>query len=415
MKDPIRLLLIEDSVEIREIIIDHLSELYSNCKIDVIESFDGLEIHYKPGYYDIVICDFKLKDYKGIDVLFYIREKDFNLPFIFVSDTFWGDELIDILALNGASDYVMKDNLKQLKFVVRREIGRSRRINQTNQQLEKSEFRFRSLVQSINGIVREVDLKTLENIYVSPQTLSILGYPSSDWFKNKYFWRDHIHPDDREESITKLKKAIKEGGNHTLEYRMIRSGGDIVWIRDLISIRVEDGEPVSVDGLMINISEEKYIENQRDLALLSEKRRMKEQKCLWNITSLDEQEFSIPQLIQRSMMHLPIGFRYPTIIAASVRYGEEEYQTGNYEESSVSLVTKNDKIRNGPLSIEVVYLDESKFKDAEPFLKDERHLLDTILDILSIKIVKKLSTDDLKKHEQLLINTYELAQLGRLL
>lgn len=348
--------------------------------------------------------------------MFYIREREMNIPFVFVSDSKWEDDMIDNLVLNGVSDYVLKDNLKRLEFIVRREVGRRRHDGITESRLRKNEFRFSSLVQSINGIVREIDIKTHENLYVSPQTLDILGFPASEWLQNKNFWHKQIHPNDQKHTIASFKKAIQKGGNHTLEYRIINAKGDIVWIRDLLSIREENGNPVCLDGLMIDISEEKYIENQRDLALESEKRRMKEQKCLWNITNLDEQNFSIPQLLQRSLMHLPIGFQHPGITAACINFGDEQYQSSNYEESTIFLKSENIKIRNGPLSLEVVYLDESRFENSEEaFQKEERHLLDTILDILSIKLVKKLSYADLKKNEQILINTYELAQLGRMI
>lgn len=115
-------------------------------------------------------------------------------------------------------------------------------------------------------------------------------------------------------------------------------------------------------------------------------------------------------------MHQPIGFKYPKLIPAKIQYGGEEYATSNYEESDTSNSSQNLKLRDDGLSIKVVYQDESPFQDGEPpFLSDEKHLLETIIDILAVKIAKKRSTDDLKKHKQLLINTYELAQLGRMI
>lgn len=416
MDDLVRILLIGDESAERYRISAQLKQLYPKCKVHVTDRFRSLEEYYKLSDFDVVICDFNLSDYNGVEVLFYVRERELHLPFIFISDTVWEDEMIDTLILNGASDYVSTDNLKQLEFVVKREINRYRHSVNTKYKLQASEYRFRSLVQSINGIVREIDLDTLKNVYVSPQSFKILGYPASDWLENRHFWLEQIHPKDRNGIISKVNEAINEGGHHTLEYRMISSQGDIVWIRDLLSIREENGVPVSLDGLMIDITKEKEIEHQRDLALESEKRRTKEQKCLWNVTNLDEQNFTIPQLLQRSLMHIPIGFQYPKLVGVRIQYGDEEYVTSNFEETEISITSQNLKLRSEQLSIQIVYLDDSPFqKGASPFLKDEEHLLDTIIDILAIKIAKKQSTDDLKKHEQLLINTYELAQLGRMI
>lgn len=416
MNEKVQVLLIGEDSKERDNITKQLYQIFTKCNVIAIESFESLRDYYILSDFDIIICDFNLTDHSGVEVLFYVRERELQLPFIFISDTVWEDEMIDTLVLNGASDYVSIDNLKQLEFVVRREVNRYKHTCNTKLQLQASEYRFRSLVQSINGIVREIDLESLKNIYVSPQSMNILGYPASDWLEDRHFWLRQIHPKDRNEIITAVNEAIYQGGNHTLEYRMINSKGDIVWVRDMLSIRQENGVPVSLDGLMIDITKEKQVEYQRDQALKSDKRRMKEQKCLWNITNLNEQEFSIPQLLHRSMMHLPIGFQYPKSIAAKIQYGDEEYVTSNYEESEISLRAKNLQLRGGGLSIEVVYLDDSLFENGEPpFLNDEKHLLETIIDILAVKIAKKRSTDDLKKHEQLLINTYELAQLGRMI
>lgn len=416
MNDLVRILLIGDESAERYKISAQLNQLYPKCKVHVTDRFRSLKEYYKLSDFDIVICDFNLSDYNGVEVLFYVRERELHLPFIFISDMVWEDDMIDTLILNGASDYVSKDNLKQFEFVVKREVNRYRHTVNTKHKLQASEYRFRSLVQSINGIVREIDLDTLKNIYVSPQSLNILGYPASDWLENRHFWIEQIHPKDRNRIISAVNEAIKKGGHHTLEYRMISSEGDIVWIQDLLSIREENGVPVSLDGLMIDITKEKEIEYERDLAMENENRRLKEQKCLWNITNLDEQYFTIPQLLQRAMMHIPIGFQYPKLVAVRIQYGDEEYVSSNYEETEISYTAQNFKLRNEGLSIQVVYLDNSPFQNGRtPFLKDEKHLLDTIIDIMAVKIAKKRSTDDLKKHEQLLINTYELAQLGRMI
>lgn len=79
--------------------------------------------------------------------------------------------MIDTPVLNGASDYVSTDNLKQLEFVVRREVNRYRHVCNTKLQFQASEYRFRSIVQSFNGIVREIDLETLKNVCGISQTL----------------------------------------------------------------------------------------------------------------------------------------------------------------------------------------------------------------------------------------------------
>lgn len=211
MSQTVRILLIGDDSTEREKISDILQKLYSNGRVDLIDSFKSLKDYQNLNDFDIIICDFNLSDYNGIEVLFYVRERELQLPFIFISDTVWEDSTIDTLVLNGASDYVSTDNLKELEFVVRREINRYNHVRNTKLKLQATEYRFRSLVQSINGIVREIDLKTLKNVYVSPQSMNILGYPASDWLENRHFWLEQIHPKDRNGLISKVNEMIIKG------------------------------------------------------------------------------------------------------------------------------------------------------------------------------------------------------------
>lgn len=246
MSYTIRILLIGDEGVLRKKISDQLKQIYSKSKVEEVDTFNSLKEYYNLSDFDIIICDFNFSDYNGIEILFYVRERELQLPFIFISDGGWEEATIDTLVLNGASDYISTDHLKELEFVVRREINRYHHVRNTNLKLKASEHRFRSMVQSINGIVREIDLETLKNIYVSPQSMKILGYPASDWLENRHFWLEQIHPKDRNGIISKVNKMINDGGNHTLEYRMISSEGDIVWIRDLLSIFVRKMEFRSV-------------------------------------------------------------------------------------------------------------------------------------------------------------------------
>jgi PAS domain S-box-containing protein len=118
---------------------------------------------------------------------------------------------------------------------------------------------FQSLVQSIDGIVWEVDLATSQFTYVSPQAERILGYPLEHW-KELRFWEDHIHPDDQDYAITYCQEKSREGKSHDFEYRMIAADGRIVWIHDRVTVVMQDHEPVLLRGLMVDITEQKNIE-----------------------------------------------------------------------------------------------------------------------------------------------------------
>ena len=56
---------------------------------------------------------------------------------------------------------------------------------------------FSALIESVRGIVWEVDPETGRFRFVSQQAERLLGYPVKRWLEEPDFWPDHMHPDDR--------------------------------------------------------------------------------------------------------------------------------------------------------------------------------------------------------------------------
>ncbi|MBA3737081.1 MAG: PAS domain-containing protein [Actinobacteria bacterium] len=128
--------------------------------------------------------------------------------------------------------------------------------------LQELERRYRSLVEQLPAVTyMDTADEEMTSIYVSPQVETILGL-SADAFVTDGAWSAHLHPDDREQAVQSLRDAIRAGDPFTLEYRMIRPDGSIVWIRDRGSVVMnEAGDPEYVQGLYEDISEQKRLES----------------------------------------------------------------------------------------------------------------------------------------------------------
>jgi diguanylate cyclase len=120
--------------------------------------------------------------------------------------------------------------------------------------IEKSQARYKSLIDTIDGIVWEYDLEAKTSTFISKKIESLLGYSVEEYSENPTFWEDHIHPDDRELAIALSAKVNKNYNNHIYEYRMVTKSGEIIWIRDIMNYVFEDGKPVVSRGIMIDIT-----------------------------------------------------------------------------------------------------------------------------------------------------------------
>jgi PAS domain S-box-containing protein len=120
------------------------------------------------------------------------------------------------------------------------------------QSLSKKRLEF--IAKTINGILWEADAETFAFTYVSPQSNDILGYSPEDWYENHSFWKEHIHPEDRDQTVAFCHRKTKVNEDHEFEYRMIDAEGDIVWLKDLVTVQQKKGGSKVLTGLMIDIT-----------------------------------------------------------------------------------------------------------------------------------------------------------------
>ena len=135
--------------------------------------------------------------------------------------------------------------------------------------LKESEERFRKLAEKVRVIPWEADATTGQFTYVGPQTIEILGYPVSDWYTDD-FWSEHIHSEDREWAIKYCQECSAFLDNYEFEYRMLAADGRVIWLYDIVNVvRTEDESP-RLRGFMIDITQRKRLEEEREQLLAGE-------------------------------------------------------------------------------------------------------------------------------------------------
>ncbi len=141
--------------------------------------------------------------------------------------------------------------------------ARSEELERANQALDQSQQKYMDLLDTVEGIVWEADARTFAFSFVSRQAERLLGYPVSAWVGDPSFWVNHIHPEDRTwvprhcADLSRDKKALE------FEYRMIAADGRVVWLKDMVSVLLENGKPAVLRGLMVDITGRKAAEMER--------------------------------------------------------------------------------------------------------------------------------------------------------
>ncbi len=140
-------------------------------------------------------------------------------------------------------------------------------IKRAEEELRRSEERYRALVESIKDIIYAIDSEG-RITYVSPVISEAAGYQPGELVGRSYF--DLVHPDDRAQ-IGSLFSTLLEGGEGPHEFRMLKASGEVRWVRTYTHAITVDGEVVELRGVLTDITDQKEQEAavQRSEALLA--------------------------------------------------------------------------------------------------------------------------------------------------
>jgi diguanylate cyclase (GGDEF)-like protein len=117
----LRLLLIEDSEDDAALVVRALTRGGYDVTAERVDTPAALRSALDRQSWDVTIADYTMPGFSGTAALQILRERDADLPFIFVSGTIGEDSAVAAMKV-GAHDYIMKGNLKRLVPAIEREL-----------------------------------------------------------------------------------------------------------------------------------------------------------------------------------------------------------------------------------------------------------------------------------------------------
>jgi signal transduction histidine kinase len=118
--------MVEDSRDDAELLVRELTRAGYSVTSERVDTADGMKTALDRQGWDLVICDYSMPHFSGLDALRLLRARSLDTPFIFLSGTI-GEETAVAALKQGAQDYVMKGNLKRLVPAIQRELEESER------------------------------------------------------------------------------------------------------------------------------------------------------------------------------------------------------------------------------------------------------------------------------------------------
>jgi PAS domain S-box-containing protein len=205
---PLSVLLIEDDSNDAELCLRVLERPEFEIHLDIVKTPQDFRSRLRETCYDIILADYDLGDWTGLDALNLLREEGGDSPFILVTGALGEQRAVECLK-SGVSDYVLKDHLERLPVAMLRALEeKGQRVEQACEErsLHMNEAKFRALAEAIPAAVF-IEQGT-RSCYVNHAAESVTGYAREELLTMN-FWQ-LLLPRSRDEVLQRAIKSFNE-------------------------------------------------------------------------------------------------------------------------------------------------------------------------------------------------------------
>lgn len=195
MNRQLHILHLEDEPDFAELVSTMLEVERLDAKISRVGDRKGYEEALGKEKYDLILSDFHLPSFTGLEALALARKQCPDTPFILISGTIGEAAAIDSLKA-GATDYLLKQNPERLPSAVRRavdEAAERAKLRKAEAELARREKYFRTLTENSLDVLSIVNREGIYT-YVSPSIERTLGWKPDELLGQNSFTR--VHPGD---------------------------------------------------------------------------------------------------------------------------------------------------------------------------------------------------------------------------
>jgi len=256
---PLCVLMVEDNPSDAHLLMHELKRVGREVRLDVVSTREGLLAALRGDGHDVVLSDYNLVGWNGLDVLRLMQEQGAPQPFILVTGSLGDEKTAECIKL-GAADFVLKDRLSRLPFAVNRALEeRALREQQlaAEQALRESEDRFRRLVQ-VSPEAIMVGCRE-QVVFINPAGLKLFGAQNEGQLLGKTM-AELVHPDFQEGIRQRIERFQgTESATPAIEERFRRLDGTFVDVEVVAIPFLWEGQP-AMQVVARDISERKKAE-----------------------------------------------------------------------------------------------------------------------------------------------------------
>ena len=230
MSIPLRVLIIEDSVEDTELLVRELRRGGYKPNYRRVDTPEDMGSALADQEWDIIFADYSMPRFTGDDALAMVRGSGLDVPFIFVSGTI-GEDVAVAAMKAGAQDYVMKGNLKRLTPAIEREV-REARLRREKARAEERLHKLSLAVEQSSNIIIITDAEGIIE-YVNPKFTEVTGYSAEEVVGHSpALISSGLTASQKYKELSKMPAA---GGDWHGEFLNRKKNGELFWCEEHIA------------------------------------------------------------------------------------------------------------------------------------------------------------------------------------
>jgi two-component system cell cycle sensor histidine kinase/response regulator CckA len=178
------ILLLEDNSADAKLSLRELARAGFEFDSEIVSTSKGFIEKLQSRRYNLILADYRLPDWTGLDALRWLRSSGYDTPFILVTGTL-GDDLAVECIKEGATDYVLKDKLDRLPRACQRALEEAQVRQERDcaeKELRESEEQYRLVFDSNPLPMWVFDRETLAFLAVNEAAVRHYGFSRGEFF-----------------------------------------------------------------------------------------------------------------------------------------------------------------------------------------------------------------------------------------